>query len=112
LEAVWKRIGNELETDWKRIGSGFTGDEDGLKGDNESFAEALLEFLSGPIFHWSIQAEIRWKRQPYRYVPEVGEEFQVGASERTPNEEEREHELNDEAHATAAVLGPVGNEPV
>jgi hypothetical protein len=88
----------------------FTGDEDGLKGDNESFAEALLEFLLDPIFPRSIEAEIWRKQQCYRYVPEVGEEFQVGASERTPNEEERDHELNDEAHATAAVLGPVGNE--
>jgi hypothetical protein len=88
----------------------FTGDEDGLKGDKKSFAEALLEFLLDPIFPWSIEAEIRWKRQRYGYVPEVGEEFQVGATERTPNEEEREHELNDEAQATAAVLGPVDNE--
>jgi hypothetical protein len=53
----------------------FTGDEDGLKGDNESFAEVLLEFLSGPFFPLSIEAEIQWKRQRYRYVPEVGEEF-------------------------------------
>jgi hypothetical protein len=87
-----------------------TGDKDGLKGDNESFAKALLEFLSDPIFPLSIEAEIWRKRQRYRYVPKVGEEFQVGASERTPNEEEREHELHDEAQATAAVLGPVDNE--
>jgi hypothetical protein len=39
----------------------FTGDKDGLMGDNESFAEALLEFLLNPIFPRSIQAEIRQK---------------------------------------------------
>jgi hypothetical protein len=39
----------------------FTGDEVGLKGDNESFAKALLEFLLDPIFPRSIEAEI-WRK--------------------------------------------------
>ena len=88
----------------------FIGDEDSLKGDNESFADALMEFVTNPIFPRSIEAEIRRKRQSYRYISEAGEEYhQRGALECTPNEDEREHVLNEEALATA-VGGPFDNE--
>jgi hypothetical protein len=82
----------------------FTGSEDGLKGDNtESFAEALLEFITNPVFPRSIEAKIWRKKQSYCYVPEVGEEYQGGGAKSTPNEAERVYTLNDEALATAAV---------
>jgi hypothetical protein len=88
----------------------FNCSEDDLKGDKESFAQALLEFMSDPVFPRSVEAEICRKKQRYKYVPEEGDDYQAGGVESTPNEDEREHQLNEEAQATKAANVPVDDD--
>jgi hypothetical protein len=65
-----------------------------------------LGFITDPVSPRSIEAEIRRKKQNYRYKPEEGDMYQTAGNQVSPIEEEQKHELNEEAQPTVAAKSP------
>jgi hypothetical protein len=85
----------------------FTGpSEDALKEDEELSEEALLGFITDPFFSCLLRQRSSARNRATNINREEGDMYQTAGNQVLPNEEERKHELNEEAQSTVAAKSP------